>query len=384
MGTATLRQCLHAWLDAHNVGSGTARLVSAFLVLTIVLCVVAGMALTLRDLSPDVRRGWTGVVVVVQLVFLLEYLLRLWVAPESERKPAVAPWRASLRYAYSPLGIIDLVSLLPGMLLLSGAEPWFDDVAASLALFKLARYSPALGLLATVIRNERRPLIAAIMALFVLLILSAGFVYLLEREAQPDLFTSIPASLWWAVTTMATVGYGDMTPVTTMGRIFGGFVMLLGIALFAVPAGIMATGFAGELRRRDFVVTWKTVAKLPLFAGLDAGRIASIAQLLQAQFVPSGHVIVRRGAAADAMYFLMEGEAEVDVAPNPVRLRSGSYFGEIALLRDCERTATVTAITECRLLALSVADFRRLMAELPDLREKLEKVAGARLGDPGH
>jgi voltage-gated potassium channel len=159
--------------------------------------------------------------------------------------------------------------------------------------------------------------------------------------------------------------------------------MLLGIALFAVPAGIMATGFAGELRRRDFVVTWKTVAKLPLFAGLDAGRIASIAQLLQPQFVPPGQVIVRRGAAADAMYFLMEGEAEVDVEPNRVRLRSGSYFGEIALLRDCERTATVTAITECRLLALSVADFRRLMAELPDLREKLESVAGARLGDPG-
>jgi voltage-gated potassium channel len=383
MGSDTLRQRVHGWLNGHNADSTAARLLSTFLVLTIALCVIAGMALTLRGLTPRAERGWTVTIIAVQIVFLLEYLLRLWAASGSERETVGSPWRAGLRYAASPLGIIDLVALLPGALLISGAQPWFDDVAASLALFKLARYSPALGLLATVLRNERRPLIAAIMALFVLLILAAGFVYLLEREAQPNLFTSIPASLWWAVTTMATVGYGDMTPVTTMGRVFGGFVMLLGIALFAVPAGIMATGFAGELRRRDFVVTWKTVAKLPLFSGLDAGRIASIAQLLQPQFVPPGHVIVRRGAAADGMYFLMEGEAEVDVAPNPVRLRSGSYFGEIALLRDCERTATVTAITECRLLALSVADFRRLMAELPDLREKLEGVAGARLGDLG-
>ncbi|MEX0807221.1 MAG: cyclic nucleotide-gated ion channel [Dongiaceae bacterium] len=361
----------------------TARLVSAFLIAAVGLCVAAGAALTLPDLSPAARRDWVIVIGAVQIVFLVEYLLRLWVAPAHDAETAAHPLQTRLRFLISPLGIIDLVSLLPGFLLVTGAQPWFEEVAALLALFKLARYSPALGLLATVIRNERRPLIAAIMALFVLLILSAGFVYLLERDAQPTVFTSIPASLWWAVTTMATVGYGDMTPITTLGRIFGGFVMLLGIAMFAVPAGIMATGFASELRRRDFVITWKTVAKVPLFSGLDAGPIASIAQLLQPQFVPAGHVVVRRGAAADAMYFIMDGTVEVDVAPDRVRLGPGSYFGEIALLHDIERTATVTAIADCRLLALSVADFRRLMAELPDLKAKLEETAGALLRGPG-
>ncbi|MDZ4737423.1 MAG: cyclic nucleotide-gated ion channel [Rhodospirillaceae bacterium] len=356
---------------------------SIFLIATIVFCVVAGAALTLPTLSPAAERDWTLIIAATQIVFLIEYLLRFWVAPSRDTEVAARPLHARLRYLISPLGIIDLVSLLPGLLLVTGARPWFEEVAALLALFKLARYSPALGLLASVIRNERRSLIAAMMALFVLLILAAGFVYLLEREAQPTEFTSIPASLWWAITTMATVGYGDMTPITTPGRIFGGFVMLLGIAMFAVPAGIMATGFASELRRRDFVITWKSVAKVPLFAGLDAGQIATITQLLQPQFVPAGQIVVRRGAAADAMYFIMDGTVEVDVEPNRVRLGAGSYFGEIALLRDSERTATVTAMGDCRLLALSVADFRRLMADLPDLKEKLEETAGARLRGPG-
>src|SRR5258707_14970236 len=110
-----------------------------------------------------------------------------------------------------------------------------------------------------------------------------------------------------------------MAPITVGGRICGGVTMLIGIAMFAVPAGILATGFASEIRRRDFVVTWNSVAKVPLFSGLDAASIASIARLLKPEIAPAHYAVVRRGEPATAMFFIMSGEVEVDVQPHPVR-----------------------------------------------------------------
>jgi voltage-gated potassium channel len=214
--------------------------------------------------------------------------------------------------------------------------------------------------------------------MLVLLVIASGVMYLLERSAQPTVFSSIPRSLWWGIVTMATVGYGDMTPVTALGRLFGGFVMLLGIAMFAVPAGILATGFATEIRRRDFVVTWNAVARVPLFSGLDATRIAAIARLLKPQIVPERQVVVRRGEPADAMFFIMDGEVEVEIEP-PVKLAKGQFFGEVGLLLDTTRNATVAVLSECRLLVLDRADFQRLMAQHPDLKARIETIAAERM-----
>ena len=235
-----------------------------------------------------------------------------------------------------------------------------------LRLLKLARYTPALSLFAAVIRNESRALLATLLVVAVLLVLEAAIMYVLEREAQPKVFASIPHAMWWAIVTIATVGYGDMFPITPAGKVFGGMVMVIGIAVFAVPAGILATGFASEIRKRDFVVTWQTVANVPLFAGLDAARIAEIARLLKRQVVPAQFAVVRRGDPADAMFFIMAGEVQVDITPTPVRLGRGQYFGEIALIRDTVRTATVTTLSECQLLSLDVADFRRLLENNPE------------------
>jgi len=149
--------------------------------------------------------------------------------------------------------------------------------------------------------------------------------------------------------------------------------------------GILATGFATEIRRRDFVVTWNTVARVPLFAGLDATGIAAIARLLRPQIAPAHYAIVRRGEPATAMFFIMSGEVEVDVRPHAVRLRGGQFFGEIALLKDTQRTATVTSTTETQLLALDASDFRKLIDQYPDLRERIHRIAESRLsGDQHH
>jgi voltage-gated potassium channel len=345
----------------------------AGLVLAILLSVGSASIITLPDLPRYEQFDCHVAAAIAGLMFLAEYLWRIWRAPLLD--PDLP--HARRHYMLSFIGIVDLLSAAP---LLGLVIPDLADallIGQLLALFKLSRLTPALSLVATVLKSEWRALAAALLVMLVLLVIASGVMYLLERGAQPTVFTSIPRSLWWGIVTMATVGYGDMTPVTGFGRLFGGFVMLLGIAMFAVPAGILATGFASEIRRRDFVVTWNAVARVPLFSGLDATRIAAIARLLKPQIVPQRQVVVRRGEPADAMFFIMEGEVEVEIEP-PVKLGKGQFFGEVGLLHDTVRNATVAALNECRLLVLDRADFLRLMTQHPDLKARVEAIAAER------
>jgi len=349
------------------------------IILATVICVVMEAILST---VPSLARSYTGLFQSVRFtgfcLFTLEYLIRLWIAPMGSGGSALSALRA---YAFSFLGLLDLIVILPFWLSVSGAVPdAYLILAAFLSLGKLARFVPGLGLFVSVFRNEARSLLAALIVLIVLLVIFSGAMYLLESPGQPQIFSSVPHTLWWGIVTIASVGYGDMTPLTAMGRILAGMLMLLGIALFAVPAGILATGFAKELKKRDFLVTWKTVARMPLFSGLDASRIAEISRLLSPQIVPPDTVIVRKGDPAHAMFFIMEGEVEVEVAPRPVRLKAGQYFGEIALMKDMERTATVISVTEVQLLVLGVTEFRRLLKENPQVQESVTRVAEARLG----
>jgi voltage-gated potassium channel len=375
---------LHDVLNPGENRSALSQAVKYLLILSIACSVCAAVWDTMPGLSPTAL-GWMGLVSIVTFViFTIEYLGRLISATGRDPAAAEAPLLSAWHYFRSPLGIVDALVVLPQLGHAVGLlGPEWARLGAVLAVVKIARYARAIPLVTTVFRNEGRPLLAALTVMLVLLVLAASVMYTLEHDAQPRLFSSIPASLWWAIVTIATVGYGDMAPITVGGRIFAGVTMLIGIAMFAVPAGILATGFASEIRRRDFVVTWNTVAKVPLFAGLDAAGIASIARLLKPQIAPAHYVIVRRAEPATAMFFIMAGEVEVDVQPHPVRLRAGQFFGEIALLRDTQRTATVTALTEVQLLALEASDFRNLIEQYPDLGERIAKVAEGRLyGSP--
>ncbi len=374
----SLRAWAHGALTAHDgAPARAARLTASFIVLAILAAAGAAMALTVPNLDPAAERVLSPVEFAAFVAFTAEYLVRLWSAPEA--MPHHPAGKARLAYALSPLGVIDLLIVASYWVDLAvGLGPDVRAATGLLPLLKLARYLPGLGLVARVFKNEAPALGAAFGTLTVLIVLTGGVMYLLEHKAQPEAFASIPKALWWAVVTMATVGYGDVVPATLFGRLFGSVVILVGIAMVAVPAGIMATGFMEELRKQQFIVTWQAVASLPLFASLDAGRIASIARLLRPQVVPGNSVIVRRGEAADAMYFILDGEVEVEVRPEPVRLGKGQYFGEIALIRETRRTATVTAVNPCHLLSLHVHDFRELLEENPDLRAEIARVADER------
>lgn len=346
-----------------------------FFVAVILLTIAAIVFETADEFAKSQAGMLRAIEYLTVTLFACEYLLRLWLAPDGLGNPA----KARLDYLLSIYGVIDLVAILPffvGLIVPIDAD-WLR-VLRLMRVLKLARYVPALGLFAEVVRTERRPLLAALMVMLVLLLLNSAIMYALEREAQPKSFSSIPHAMWWCIVTMASVGYGDMTPLTNAGKVFGGMVMLLGIAMFAIPAGILATGFAAEIRKRDFVVTWQMVAKLPLFTRLDASRIAEIANLLKRQVVPAQFAIVRRGEKADSMYFILDGEVEVDIQPAPLRLGRGQYFGELALLNDTVRNATVTAVADCQLLSLAAADFRRLLDTHPELKAEIAQVARER------
>jgi voltage-gated potassium channel len=357
---------------------GLRLLADAVLLASILGSVASSFIKSLPDATPSETDLAQALGLLALLIFTVEYAVRLWTAPE--QASGASATSARFDYATSFLGVIDLVVILPGWIaMILSVDVGLIELVDLLALLKLARFAPALGLVGTVLRNEARALTGALMAMAVLLVLAAGVMYILERGAQPQLFDSIPHTLWWAIVTMASVGYGDMVPVTAAGRVFGGVIMLLGIAIFAVPTGILATGFAQEIRRRDFTVSWQAVASVPLFAGLDAPRIASITRLLKPQSVPRDYAIVRRGDPADAMFFILKGGVEVELTPRPVKLGPGQFFGEIALVKDITRMATVTAVQDSQLLALEVSDFRRLMAQMPDLKARIEAIVEERL-----
>jgi voltage-gated potassium channel len=372
---------VHAALNPGENRSRASDVLRVILILAVAGSVFAAAWGTIPTLSPDLDAVLHRVSQAAFAIFIVEYLARLASAPGRDPAASAAPLEAIVNYARSPLGLVDALVVLPQLASLLGflGADW-ARLGGVLALIKIARYARAIPLVMTVFRNEGRSLLAALNVMLVLLLIAATIMYMLEHTAQPQLFSSIPATLWWAIVTIATVGYGDMTPITIGGRIFAGITMLIGIAMFAVPAGILATGFASEIRRRDFVVTWNSVAKVPLFAGLDAASIASIARLLKPEIAPAHYAIVRRGEPATAMFFIMSGEVEVDVQPHPVRLRAGQFFGEIALLKESLRTATVTAMTEVQLLALEASDFRSLIERYPDLKERVAKVAENRMG----
>jgi voltage-gated potassium channel len=205
-------------------------------------------------------------------------------------------------------------------------------------------------------------------------------MHLAERTAQPERFGTIPDALWWAIVTLGTIGYGDVVPVTMLGRFLASLTIFAGLLMMALPVGIFATAFANEVHRRDFIITWGLVARIPLFGALTAAEIAEVMTMLRAQKVDSGTVIVRRGEPAHAMYLIADGEAEIKLQHKHLRLGTGHYFGEIAALRRSRRSATVTAVVPTRLLVLDAFDLHGLMDRQPALAARIQKAAREKLG----
>jgi len=311
-------------------------------------------------------------------IFAVEILLRLWVADLKYKSREIFP-RPRLAYLRSPEGMIDLSAVLPFYLQVLVAAPSpLLGVLYTLRILKLVRYSPALATLITVVVQERHALVGAVTTILMLLLFSSSVIYVLEHAYQPDAFGSIPASMWWGISTLTTVGYGDVTPLTPLGRFFGGVVAILGVGMFALPAGVLSSGFIKEMKQRRFLRTAELVASVPLFEGLTAPEVAQISRQLEPLVVQAGQIVVRKGQPASSMFFVADGALEVEIDGHRERLKT-AFFGEIALLHGGLRSATIRTKTRCQLLVLHATHFEELLAANPRIASAVQEVARQRL-----
>jgi voltage-gated potassium channel len=281
--------------------------------------------------------------------------------------------------------VIDFLSIAPAYiaLFIPFVDLRFLRLIRLLRLLKIARYSPALSTLAQVLAEERRALYGTVLLLLCAMVFAAAAMHVVEGNdpTANAAFKTMPGSMYWAITTLTTVGYGDITPTSAIGRFIAGITMIVGLGLFALPVGIVATGFVNSIHRRDFVVTFGMLSRVPLFRGIDAQIIGELMVMLRARAVSAGTIISATGARADAMYFVVSGEVEANLANRRIRFRTGDFFGELALLEETMRAATVVAIEASRVLTLSVDDFNHLLTKHPGLMRRIHKMAAARAED---
>ena len=377
-----LRDRLYELLEHDHLGYSAGLRFIRLIITVIVLDVVAMTLASVPDLDARFGALFTAVAILSVLVFALEYAARLWtVAGHTQHK--ASPLADRLSYVFSSLGIIDLLAFLPAAIVLVAGSRATLVVLGVLPFFKLVRYSPAMRSLLAAVHAERRALFGCIVILIGVVLLFASLLYAIERDVQPDKLGTIPQAMWWAIVTLGTVGYGDVVPVTVLGKFVSTFAIITGFAMIALPVAIISTAFAEEVKRRDFVVTWGMLARVPLFSHLSASEIADIMRLLRARTLEQGEVLVRRGDAASSMYFITAGEVEIELPSQHVRLADGTFFGEIALLHKTKRSGTVTATRKTRLLVLDAQDFHALIERMPTLAAHVHKTAKARLGEAG-
>jgi voltage-gated potassium channel len=228
------------------------RIVATLLMILILLNGIAVVLETVDELAQSYAAFFHAVEVFSVAVFTMEYLLRLWIAPLDPRYGGRIAGR--LRYAATPMAMVDLIAILPAYLPLIFPIDLrmlrFLRIFRLFRLFKMSRYAESLNTLDDVIRAKKEELLVTLLLIAIMLLFSSSIMYAVENGAQPDKFPSIPAALWWGVATLTTIGYGDVYPVTPVGKFLGGVIAFLGIGIFALPTGILATGFAEELKMK--------------------------------------------------------------------------------------------------------------------------------------
>jgi voltage-gated potassium channel len=338
------------------------------------VAVAAGVAMmVLLTVAPayEATHHWVDAVLWACLAFFVfEWMVRLYDAFLAQR---------GLAYLFSGRGLVDLLSAaaIPLALILD-VNPATAWLLGAVWMLKVVPGIPGLRQLRRVLVVESGSLLSVLVIFLMVLLLSSVAMHLLERDVQPVAFGSVPAALWWAVITLTTVGYGDVVPVTAFGRLLAAFVMICGLGVFGLWTGILATGFAAETRRDNFLKTWESVSKVPFFASLGPAAIADVTHMLRTMDLPPRTMIIRKGKTGDCMYFIADGEVEVELPGKTVTLGAGAFFGEMALLGNNLRSANITTTRVSKLLVLDLVDFRLLMARHPELAETIDAEAKRR------
>lgn len=249
---AKLKKRVYSLLEQNGHSDLAGRAINLFIVALIILNIVAVMLDTVQGIVAQYANELHAFEVFSVAVFSIEYMTRLWVCTEDKKYAGAV--RGRLRYMASPMAIVDLVAVAPFYL------PMFLPVDLRvlrvlrlmrlIRIFKLARYNESLSMMKKILLEKKEDLSITLFMGMIVLVLASTAMYYAEHEAQPDKFSSIPETLYWGVITLATIGYGDMYPVTVLGKFFGAVVAVTGIGMFAIPTGIIGSGFIEELQKK--------------------------------------------------------------------------------------------------------------------------------------
>jgi voltage-gated potassium channel len=373
-----LRAAAFTLLEEGELTSILGRLAQALLI-TLIIANVVAVAL---ETIPSIYARWHAVFSDFEKfsvgAYTVEYIVRMWSSVEDPRIAARGPVNGRISFALRPLMIVDFLAFAPSYL--SFVFPIDLRVLRIFRLFrlvKLARYSHALPALLGVLYAERSALFASGILLVSTMCVAGEVMHLAEGDVQPKLLGTLPDAMYWAITTLTTVGYGDITPITPLGKFIAGLTMVLGLLLFALPIGIIAQGFVSGLNRRRFAITWSTLKQQPLFDGFDVTAMGDLMESVKADIVPEHGQITLAGEPANALFLVVSGTARVDSDSSDDLLQAGTIIGPEALHHQAAYEQTITARTNVRVMVLSHEDLRRLARKNPLLRQRVELAIAA-------
>jgi len=381
---AHARERVYEILELARPGDPLAAWARNALVILVLLSVLSVVLETVPSIQASFGRWLYGFEIFAVIMFTLEYAMRLWAAPDHPPWKRLPAWKARMRYVTTPAAIIDLLTVIPFYLAYFVAADFRVFVMFRLLrLLKLARYSPGMRSLSEAIYIERRALLACGLILLALVIGTASIMHMVEHEAQPDRFGTIPDAMWWSIVTLTTVGYGDSVPITPLGKVVASLTALMGLVMLALPVGIIATSFAQVIHRRDFVVTWGMVVRVPLFASLSPDDVSNIMRYLRAQVVQPDEVVVRRGDRDRKIYFITSGQVSLDHGHRHDLISDGEFFGATTFNeQDQPHASTARAMVRTDLLVLDFDDVQHLFLAHPELGEHVRRVHEKRMAGP--
>jgi voltage-gated potassium channel len=235
--------------DENDLISTIIDSIIVFFILINVLIIILD---TFDNIRPYIEKYYSYIEIVSLIIFTLEYILRIWTSVYIY--PELQPRQARIKYFFSIKSLIDLISLLPFYFLLININIKILRILRLIRIFsilKMNRYSKAISTVGQVIKNKAAQLLSSFFVVVLLIIFSSVLMYFIEHDAQPGVFDNAFSGLWWAIATLTTVGYGDIYPITILGKILGTFIAMLGIGLVAIPTGIISAGFIEQMNNKN-------------------------------------------------------------------------------------------------------------------------------------